>query len=141
LLHDFPSASPVLFYLLYSIPPVVFLYDVLRQLRGNRVAILSGAPLSSWVLLGDYLVLGLIALAHSAFTLPDARERRQAFHVFIGTIVGTVPFVLFFIVLPSAFNIDEYAFYGIIPMILIQLTFAYAIVRFQMLNVRVIVRR
>ncbi len=49
--------------------------------------------------------------------------------------------MLFFIVLPSAFGIDEYAFYGIIPMILIPLTFAYAIVRFQMLNVRVIVRR
>src|SRR5437016_6252062 len=140
-LQDFLSASPGLFYLLYSIPPVVFLYDVLRQLRGNRVAILSGAPLSSWVLLGDYLVLGLIALAHSAFTLPDARERRQAFHVFIGTILGTAPFVLFGIVLPSAFNIEDYVFYGIVPMIFIPLTFAYAIVRFQMLNVRVIVRR
>ncbi|MDQ2965241.1 MAG: SpoIIE family protein phosphatase [Chloroflexota bacterium] len=86
-------------------------------------------------------MLGLVALAHSAFTLEDPRERRQAFHVFVGTIVGTVPFVLFFIVLPSAFGIDEYAFYGILPMILIPLTFAYAIVRFQMLNVRVIVRR
>ena len=140
-LQDFLSASPGLFYLLYSIPPVVFLYDVMRQLRGDRVAILSGAPLSSWVLLGDYLVLGLIALAHSAFTLPDARERRQAFHVFIGTIVGIAPFVLFGIVLPSAFNIEDYVFYGIIPMIFIPLTFAYAIVRFQMLDVRVIVRR
>ncbi|HEV8231802.1 MAG TPA: SpoIIE family protein phosphatase [Thermoanaerobaculia bacterium] len=140
-LQDFLSASTGLFYLLYSIPPVVFLYDVMRQLRGHRVAILSGAPLSSWVLLGDYLVLGLIALAHSAFTLPDARERRQAFHVFIGTIVGIAPFVLFGIVLPSAFNIEDYVFYGIVPMIFIPLTFAYAIVRFQMLNVRVIVRR
>ena len=133
--------EPGLFYLLYSIPPFVFLYDVMRQLRGQRVAILSGAPLSSWILLGDYLVLGLIALAHSAFTLPDVRERRQAFHVFIGTILGTAPFVLFGIVLPSAFNIEDYVFYGIIPMIFIPLTFAYAIVRFQMLNVRVIVRR
>jgi serine phosphatase RsbU (regulator of sigma subunit) len=113
----------------------------MRQLRGHRVAILSGAPLSSWVLLGDYLVLGLMALAHSAFTLPDARERRQAFHVFIGTIVGIAPFVLFGIVLPSAFNIEDYVFYGIVPMIFIPLTFAYAIVRFQMMNVRVIVRR
>ncbi len=140
-LQEFLSASPALLYLLYAIPPIVFLYDVMRQVRGERVTVLSGAPLSSWILLGDYLVLGLVALAHSAFTLEDSRERRQAFHVFVGTILGTVPFVLFFIVLPSAFGIDEYAFYGIIPMILIPLTFAYAIVRFQMLNVRVIVRR
>jgi serine phosphatase RsbU (regulator of sigma subunit) len=140
-LQDFLSTSPQLLYLLYAIPPLVFLYDVMRQMRGERVTVLSGAPLSSWVLLGDYLVLGLFALAHSAFTLEEPRERRQAFHVFVGTIVGTIPFVLFFIVLPSLFQIDEYAFYGIIPMILIPLTFAYAIVRFQMLNVRVIVRR
>jgi serine phosphatase RsbU (regulator of sigma subunit) len=140
-LQDFLSASPGLLYLLYAVPPFVFLYDVFRQLQGEKLTVLSGAPLSSWILLGDYLVLGLLALAHSAFTLEDPRERRQAFHVFVGTIAGTVPFVLFFIVLPSAFGIDEYAFYGIIPMILIPLTFAYAIVRFQMLNVRVIVRR
>jgi serine phosphatase RsbU (regulator of sigma subunit) len=140
-LQDFLSTSPGLLYLLYAIPPFVFLYDVFRQVQGEKVTVLSGAPLSSWILLGDYLVLGLVALAHSAFTLEESRERRQAFHVFVGTIVGTVPFVLFFIVLPSAFGIDEYAFYGIIPMILIPLTFAYAIVRFQMLNVRVIVRR
>jgi serine phosphatase RsbU (regulator of sigma subunit) len=140
-LQDFLSASPGLLYLLYAIPPFVFLYDVFRQMQGEKVTVLSGAPLSSWILLGAYLVMGLVALAHSAFTLEDPRERRQAFHVFVGTILGTVPFVLFFIVLPSAFGIDEYAFYGIIPMILIPLTFAYAIVRFQMLNVRVIVRR
>src|SRR5262249_26004067 len=140
-LQDFLSASPGLLYLLYAIPPFVYLYDVFRQIQGEKLTVLSGAPLSSWILLGDYLVLGLLALAHSAFTLDDPRERRQAFHVFVGTILGTVPFVIFFIVLPSAFGIDEYAFYGIIPMILIPLTFAYAIVRFQMLNVRVIVRR
>jgi serine phosphatase RsbU (regulator of sigma subunit) len=140
-LQDFLSASPGLFYLLYAIPPFVFLYDVFRQVRGERVSVLSGAPLSSWVLLGDYLVLGLIALAHSAFTLPDAGERRQAFHVFVGTILGTAPFVLLGIVLPSAFQIDEYVFWGIVPMILIPLTFAYAIVRFQMLNIRFVVRR
>src|SRR5450432_2806154 len=140
-LQEFLSTSPGLLYLLYAIPPFVFLYDVFRQVQGEKVTVLSGAPLSSWILLGDYLMLGLVALAHSAFTLEESRERRQAFHVFVGTIFGTIPFVLFFIVLPSAFGIDEYAFYGIIPMILIPLTFAYAIVRFQMLNVRVIVRR
>ena len=139
--EEFLSASPALFYLIYSIPPVVFLYDVFRQLQGRRVSILSGAPLSSWVLLGDYLILGLAALAHSAFTLREPSERRQAFHVLVGTILGTTPFVLLGIVLPSLFNNDDYVFYGIVPMILIPLTFAYAIVRFQMMNIRLVVRR
>src|SRR5262249_58273001 len=96
--EGFLEASPALFYLIYSIPPVVFLYDVFRQLQGKRVSILSGAPLSSWVLLGDYLILGLAALAHSAFTLREPSERRQAFHVLVGTILGTTPFVLLGIV-------------------------------------------
>lgn len=140
-LQDFLSSSPGLFYLIYSVPPIVFLYDVFRQLEGQRVSILSGAPLSSWVLLGDYLVLGILALAHSAFTLEDPRARRQALHVLVGTILGTTPFVLLGIVLPSLFNNDDYVFYGIVPMILIPLTFAYAIVRFQMMNIRLVVRR
>ena len=139
--EEFLSASPALFYLIYSIPPFVFLYDVFRQLRGGRVSILSGAPLSSWILLGDYLILGLAALAHSAFTLREPSERRQAFHVLVGTILGTTPFVLLGIVLPSVFNNDDYVFWGIVPMIFIPLTFAYAIVRFQMLNIRLVVRR
>ena len=139
--QEFLSASPELLYLIYSIPPVVFLYDVFRQLQGHHVSILSGAPLSSWVLLGDYLILGLLALAHSAFTLEVPGERRQAFHVLVGTILGTTPFVLLGIVLPSLFNNDDYVFYGIVPMILIPLTFAYAIVRFQMMNIRLVVKR
>ena len=139
--QEFLSASPGLLYLIYSIPPVVFLYDVFRQLQGHHVSILSGAPLSSWVLLGDYLILGILALAHSAFTLGDPGERRQAFHVLVGTILGTTPFVLLGVVFPSLFNNDDYVFYGIVPMILIPLTFAYAIVRFQMMNIRLVVKR
>src|SRR4029077_18367998 len=140
-LQEFLSASPALLYLIYAIPPFVFLYDVARQMRGEHVAVLSGAPLSSWILLGDYLVLGLAALAHSAFTLDDPRERRQASHVFIGTILGTTPFLILGIVLPSLLGNEDFVFWGIVPMILIPLTFAYAIVRFQMLNIRFVVRR
>src|SRR6185295_6838468 len=64
-----------------------------------------------------------------------------ALHVLVGTILGTTPFVLLGIVLPSLFSNDDYVFWGIVPMILIPLTFAYAIVRFQMLNIRLVVRR
>ncbi|MGH9442218.1 MAG: SpoIIE family protein phosphatase [Thermoanaerobaculia bacterium] len=140
-LQGFLNGSPLLYFLIYAIPPVVFIFDVQRQMQGRGVKLLSGAPLASWVLLGDYLVLGLAALAHSAFTLEDPRERRQVMQVFVGTIFGTAPFVLFGIVFPTALHNDEYVFYGIAPMVLIPLTFAYAIVRFQILNVRVIVRR
>jgi serine phosphatase RsbU (regulator of sigma subunit) len=140
-LQSFLNGSPALFLLIYSLPPIFSILDFYRQMTGRPVRQLSGAPLSGWVLLGDYLVLGLAALAHSAFTLETRRERRQVFEVFFGTILGTAPFLVFGIIFPSAFHNDAYVFYGIAPMILIPLTFAYAIVRFQLLNVRVIVRR
>lgn len=139
--QDFLNGSPALFLLIYSLPPIFSILDFYRQMTGRPVRQLSGAPLSCWVLLGDYLVLGLAALAHSAFTLETRRERRQVFEVFFGTILGTVPFLVFGIIFPSALHNDDYVFYGIAPMILIPLTFAYAIVRFQLLNVRVIIRR
>ena len=139
--QEFVNGSRLLYFLIYAVPPVVFIIDVRRQIEGKPVALLSGAPVASWVLLGDYLVLGLIALAHSAFTLENPIERRQVTQVFFGTILGTAPFVVFGIIFPTAFHNDAYVFWGIAPMILIPLTFAYAIVRYQMLNVRVIVRK
>jgi serine phosphatase RsbU (regulator of sigma subunit) len=140
-LQAFLNGSPLLYTLIYAVPPVVYLAVLRRQLQGKPVVLLSGAPLASWVLLGDYLVLGLAALAHSAFTLENPRERRQVREVFLGTIAGTVPFVVFGIIFPTAFRNEALVFSGIAPMILIPLTFAYAIVRFQLLNVRVIVRK
>jgi serine phosphatase RsbU (regulator of sigma subunit) len=140
-LQEFLNGSRLLYFLIYAIPPVVFIVDVRRQISGRPVALLSGAPIASWVLLGDYLVLGLIALAHSAFTLENPVERRQVAQVFFGTILGTGPFVVFGIIFPTVFHNDAYVFWGVAPMILIPLTFAYAIVRYQILNVRVIVRK
>lgn len=140
-LQEFLNGSRLLYFAIYAIPPIVFIVDIRRQIAGKPVALLSGAPIASWVLLGDYLVLGLIALAHSAFTLENPLERRQVAQVFFGTILGTAPFVVFGIIFPTAFHNDAYVFWGIAPMILIPLTFAYAIVRYQILNVRVIVRK
>lgn len=140
-IQNFLNGSRLLYFLIYAVPPVVFIIDVRRQIQGRPVALISGAPVASWVLLGDYLVLGLIALAHSAFTLENPIERRQVTQVFFGTILGTAPFVVFGIIFPTAFHNDAYVFWGIAPMILIPLTFGYAIVRYQLLNVRVIVRK
>ena len=140
-LQEFLNGSRALFFLIYSVPPIVFAMHIQQQMSGRHVGLLSGAPLASWVLLGDYLVLGLAALAHSAFTLDNPREKRQVTQVLLGTILGTAPFVVFGIIFPTALHNDSYVFYGIAPMILIPLTFMYAIVRFQLLNVRVIFRK
>jgi sigma-B regulation protein RsbU (phosphoserine phosphatase) len=61
--------------------------------------------------------------------------------VFVGTVLGVTPFLLLGVALPSVFRTDRFLLLGVVPLALVPLTFAYAIVRFQFFNIRVIVRR
>jgi hypothetical protein len=93
---------------------------------GVRIRLVSGAPISSWVLMGDYLVLGLLALLGSLLRAQEGRERRQIATVFIGTVVGVTPFLVFGVVLPSLLRTDRFLFWGVVPLAPVP----YAIVRF-----------
>ncbi len=127
---------------LYLLPPLLFVATfVVGKLFGIRVRLVSGAPISSWVLMGDYLVLGLLALLASLVRAEEGRERRQIATVFVGTLVGVTPFLVLGVAMPSLLRTDNYLFWGVPPLILVPLTFAYAIVRFQFFDIRVIVRR
>jgi serine phosphatase RsbU (regulator of sigma subunit) len=140
--ETFVNSSPNLFRVLYLLPP---LFYVLTLALGNvfsvRIRLVSGAPISSWVLMGDYLVLGLLALLGSMLQAQEGRERRQIATVFVGTVVGVTPFLLLGVVFPSLLRTDRYLSWGVVPLALVPLTFAYAIVRYQFFDIRVIVRR
>ena len=85
----FVNASPAFFRLLYLLPPLFFVATLLvGSLFAVRIRLVSGAPISSWVLMGDYLVLGLLALLGSLLRAEEGRERRQIAAVFIGTVAG-----------------------------------------------------
>ncbi len=141
-LERFLNGSPHLFTLLYLLPPSLFAVTVvLAPLFDVRVRMVSGAPITSWVLMGDYLVLGLLALLASLLQAAGGRERRQIATVFAGTMVGVTPFLILGIAFPSVLNDDRYVLTGVLPLVLVPLTFAYAIVRFQFFDIRVIVRR
>lgn len=129
----------LLFTIIYIVPPIAYLTHILGGKLAKSVP--TGAPAINWILLGNYLVLGLLALAHSWLRVTDARKRRQLLPVLVGATLGTIPFVLFSIVLPSLTENDEFVMFGTIPLILIPLTFGYAIVRYQLLNVKLVVRR
>ena len=138
----FVNSSPAFFRLLYLLPPVFFVATLLvGSLFAVRIRLVSGAPISSWVLMGDYLVLGLLALLGSLLRAEEGRERRQIAAVFIGTVAGITPFIVFGVILPSLLRTDRFLFWGAPPMILVPLTFAYAIVRFQFFDIRIIVRK
>ena len=140
--ESFVNESPNFFRLLYFLPPLFFVLTLaLGEVFSVRLRLVSGAPISSWVLMGDYLVLGLLALLGSMLRAEEGRERRQIASVFIGTVVGVTPFLLLGVVFPSLLRTDRYLFWGVVPLALVPLTFAYAIVRFQFFDIRVIVRR
>ncbi len=61
--------------------------------------------------------------------------------VFVGTLFGVVPFILLAVAFPSFLATERFVFYGVVPLVLVPITFAYAIIRFQLLDIRVILRK
>jgi serine phosphatase RsbU (regulator of sigma subunit) len=138
----FVNSSPNFFRLLYLLPPLFYVVTLLIGLVfAVHIRVVSGAPISNWVLMGDYLVLGLLALLGSLLRAEEGRERRQIATVFVGTVAGVTPFLVLGVVLPSLLRTDRFLFWGEVPLTLIPLTFAYAIVRFQFFDIRIIVRK
>ena len=91
---------------------------------GSPRRLIYGAPTLNWILLADYLILGLLALAHSFWTDRDPEARRPILVLLLGTIAGIVPFVVFAVFYPSLFRDERYLAWGVVPMALIPLSFA-----------------
>lgn len=126
----------------YLVPFLVYAAVVTVARRtGGSVALISGAPAANWWVMGVYMVLGLGALGLSAAYLDEPRQRRGAGLVFLGTLLGVVPFIVLTVAFPSFLHTERFVFYGIVPLILVPMTFALAIVRFQLLDIRVILRK
>jgi sigma-B regulation protein RsbU (phosphoserine phosphatase) len=88
-----------------------------------------------------YLLVGLSLLAFNARSLEDPRRRQGALLVLFGSLFGLLPFVVLAVAFPALLHTERLVFWGIIPLGLVPLTFAYAIVRFQLLDIRIILRR
>lgn len=106
-----------------------------------QTRMINGAPVVTWWMLAGYVLVGLAVLAVNWARLPYSAERRGAALVLAGSVVGMLPFLVLAVGFPSFLNTEQFVFYGIVPLAAIPVTFAYAIVRFQLLNVRVILRK
>jgi serine phosphatase RsbU (regulator of sigma subunit) len=141
-LEHFLNGSPLFLVLLYTLPPATYVAQMAAYAGSGRPErLVYGAPLLSWILLADYLVLGILALFHSWWTAPERRQRQQILVLLVGTLSGTVPFVLVVFWFPAFFKSDRLLAWGVAPMALVPLSFAYAIVRFRLFDVRVIVKK
>jgi len=127
---------------IYLLPPLVLIEALMSSRRsGVDLPLISGAPAANWWILGLYMVLGLAALAINAGRLSDRRERHGSAIVFAGSVLGLAPFLVLAVGFPALFHSERFLFWGVIPLILVPLTFAFAIIRFQLLDIRVMLRR
>ncbi|MEM7582354.1 MAG: SpoIIE family protein phosphatase [Acidobacteriota bacterium] len=128
--------------MIYVIPPLVFWISYrVGEARETRPELTHGAPAANWWLLALFMLLGLMALLANSRRLNSARERRGMAMVMIGSFFGLAPFVIASLALDSDQHSGRFFFLGVMPLALVPLTFAYAIVRFQLLDIRVILRR
>ncbi len=127
--------------LLYVVPILVYWGSLLyARMRDQKVPVLNGAPVASWWLLAIFVVLGFAALVANFRFLRNPRERRGMALVLTGSFFGLMPFLISTLVAAHQQS-QTFLLFGVLPLALVPLTFAYAIVRFQLLDIRVILRR
>lgn len=126
----------------YLLPPLVFALSYLNaHLEERPLRLVSGAPIGNWWLLASYMLLGLTVLALNARRLENPLHRRGAWLVLAGSLFGLLPFLVTAVAFSSHLHTERFLLYGVGPLILVPITFAYAIVRFQLLDIKVIVRK
>jgi len=92
------------------------------------------------ILLG-YLLIGLVVLSHAFISTPDHPARRGFAIISGGTLASMLPFVGLYL-LPTVLHHPPVlaAEYAILPLALLPATFAYAILRHQVLNISLVQR-
>ncbi len=127
---------------IYGLPPLVLLASLASsRTREQPPLLISGAPAANWWILAVYMILGLLALGWNAAALKGTRERRGAWLVLAGSLFGLGPFLVLAVAFPSLLHTERFLFYGVVPLLLVPLTFAYSIVRFQLLDIQVILKK
>jgi serine phosphatase RsbU (regulator of sigma subunit) len=127
---------------IYLLPPVVLVASFLDSRRhSSHLSLISGAPVANWWVLAIYMLLGLTVLALNARRLKNPLQRRGALIVLAGSLFGLLPFLVIAVAFSSHLHTERFLIYGVGPLILVPITFAYAIVRFQLLDINVIVRK
>ncbi|MEM8962118.1 MAG: SpoIIE family protein phosphatase [Acidobacteriota bacterium] len=127
---------------IYLPPPLMWLgLWLVMKFTEVPIPIAGGVPVVSWWLFTAYIALGLLALVANARELAAAKERQGMALVLMGSLFGLLPFLVSILLFTGDASGRRLFTFGVIPLTLVPLTFAYAIVRFQLLDIRVMLRR
>ncbi|KAB2958588.1 MAG: hypothetical protein F9K18_12020, partial [Thermoanaerobaculia bacterium] len=127
---------------IYLLPPAVLVARfAAAAARGEPLRLISGTPLANWWLLAAYMLVGIAVLGASYPRLTDRRERRGVALVLFGSVVGLLPFLATSVAFPEQLGSGRLLLGGLGLLALVPLTFAFAIVRFGLLDIQVILRK
>jgi sigma-B regulation protein RsbU (phosphoserine phosphatase) len=132
------TRHPWIIPVLYVLPILYYLEFTYTQFFGTRVADIG--PLQQ-VTLGFYFTAGLASLVTTYITSPDPTLRQRVKILTVGTVLGTLPFLVFNIALGKLLGREDFALLGAIPMLLVPASFGYSIVRYRLMELEVIFRR
>jgi len=128
--------------LIYALPLAVLAAQLAAAATGGRpLRLISGAPAANWWLLAAYMVVGLGVLATGYFRLSDRNQRRGVALVLIGSCVGLLPFLATAVLFPERLGTDRLLLGGLGLLVVVPATFAFAIVRFGLLDIRIVLRK
>ena len=127
---------------IYLLPPLVLAASLLAaHRRGETLRLISGAPAANWWVLAVYMLIGLAVLWTSYRRLTEPRQRRGVAAVLLGSLLGLLPFLGTAVAFPTLLHTERFLFVGLAPLVLVPATFAFAIVRFGLLDIRVVLRK
>lgn len=123
---------------IYLLPLLFYLDFTWTQFFGTRAAGIG--PLQQMTL-GLYFTAGLASLVSIYVTSPDPTLRQRVKFLTVGTVLGTLPFLVFNIALGKLLGREDLALLGAIPMVLVPVSFGYSIARYRLMDIEVFIRR
>lgn len=123
---------------LYALPLLYYVDFTRTQFFGTSMASVGALQ---QVTLGFYFTAGLASLVTTYMTSPDPKLRQRVKILTLGTVLGTLPFLVFNIALGKLLGRQDFALLGAVPMLLVPMSFGYTIARYRVMEIEVIIRR
>ena len=132
------TRHPFLAPLLYILPLMFYSRFTVDQFIGAEGAKIHT---TSWILLGLYYLLGLIALLHGYFSYRDPMMRGRVRILTLGTLAAVLPFLVFKIGMEELTYHTRWAQLGVVPLAAIPISFGYCVARYRVMQIEVLLKR